>query len=1121
MVKTKKQILEEKMANAVGAGKAVSIETLDFSDPNRPKTVLEVDFPILPVNQVAAIEGNAGKPIYQMSKWWARRRSSVFRTMLLAAAMKAPDDPIDAAKKVWEVYYGNHQKLGALSHLKVADIFMGGGTTIVEGSRLGMQMYGNDLNPVAWFVVKNELAKINIDEVKRFEEDLEKEIKPQIIPFYACNCPRGHKGKWLRFDDKNAPIKPFFDEPVIGAPLEKDIKKFNESVSTFEGWSNWYRTRGYKFEIMGDDFNPLDLTDEERTYYRYYGPEIIYTFWAKYGPCQHTGCNHRTPIMTTPVITVKKLTVKSWKSYVCKYCNHTYDIEYKEARIAPGATFIISPEEKSFTVIDSEGKFECPSCHIKESAYILDPKKAKGKGISLTLLVHPEWIKGTKDILPSGELLGGTSVDSIDSTIYWNNERAKINKLIEVRGKLPKQITCPETGITFSTGVDSGTYKGRGKFICAGCGTQQQLSNSLAYTGKDAPISAYAYHCYCPECDNEGELYNGRYFTDASNIESYNSAFVGWEEKKNNVLKGFWPESEIVFGHQTHQRDNLPNHGYSHWWKMFNKRQLLILSQLLKGIVNNENYTWETKELFLGAFQQYLRNQNTFCIWNSQRDTPEPHFSNNNYYPKMTFVENSVFSELGRGNWNSSVRAIYKGEEWKENPYEILATEYLSHLNRELAESINAKSYKVKMEDSLKSENVTITCSSSTELKIPDSSFDLIITDPPFGDNVQYAELADFFYVWLRLALADRYPEYFGSLYTPKALEAVSNRARHPEDPDNFYKRILTEVWKECYRILKPGGILAFTFHHSEDEPWIAVLESLFEAGFYLEATYPIRSDESKGENAEFGSKKIEYDIIHVCRKRLEEPTPISWARLRRRMIRDIRQLEDILKNHLASGLSESDLQVIRRGKALEYFSKHYGRVFVEEGREFTLKEALIGINQILNDERDSNIEPPPVEAEVMTRQFLRIFNKTISVQRNEMQNYLRGTGVSSSDFENKNWCKEQNRVFIMTSPLEFAKTWKGKLRKSLSYDLDQALLFIGACLENSGINVNDTLTNPNFSLHPAVVPILGWFTRNGGTSEIKQAAIKAFQICAAWQAKNPEKTNEQLALFGLDDMEE
>src|ERR1700687_5030136 len=114
--KSKQELLTDQIASAVKAGREVSIETVDFSDPNRPKTCLEVDFPIIPVNQVAAIEGNASKPIYQMSKWWARRRSSVFRSMLIAAAMKAPKDESKVAKSVWDVYYANHQKRGSLHH---------------------------------------------------------------------------------------------------------------------------------------------------------------------------------------------------------------------------------------------------------------------------------------------------------------------------------------------------------------------------------------------------------------------------------------------------------------------------------------------------------------------------------------------------------------------------------------------------------------------------------------------------------------------------------------------------------------------------------------------------------------------------------------------------------------------------------------------------------------------------------------------------------------------------------------------------------------------------------------------------------------------------------------------
>ena len=294
--------LAEEVAKAVGAGKPWKCETVDFSDPNRPPTCIEVDFPIIPINQIAAIEGNAGKPIYQMSKWWARRRSSVFRAMLLASAIKAPDDPAEAAKLVWDAYYGNHQKKGAFKHLNVADIFMGGGTTIVEGSRLGMQMVGNDLNPVAWFVVKNELAQVDKAEVEALLAEIEAEVKPQIMPFYACDCPRGHKGKWTQ-------------------------------ISTGE--------------VMGEDFDPLALTPEERKDYSYHGPEIIYTFWAKHGPCQVTGCGHRTPIMTSPVMAIKTLTVKSW-SRTCKHCGCKYDLEERDARMAPSVSLVVAETEIPF-----------------------------------------------------------------------------------------------------------------------------------------------------------------------------------------------------------------------------------------------------------------------------------------------------------------------------------------------------------------------------------------------------------------------------------------------------------------------------------------------------------------------------------------------------------------------------------------------------------------------------------------------------------------------------------------------------------------------------------------------------------------------------------------------------
>jgi len=86
----------------------------------------------------------------------------------------------------------------------------------------------------------------------------------------------------------------------------------------------------------------------------------------------------------------------------------------------------------------------------------------------------------------------------------------------------------------------------------------------------------------------------------------------------------------------------------------------------------------------------------------------------------------------------------------------------------------------------------TLECRSATELAIADGTCDLVITDPPFGGLLHYSELSDFFYVWLKLVLEDRYPQVFAGEYTPKTLEAVSNRTREPEDPDGYYQRLLT-----------------------------------------------------------------------------------------------------------------------------------------------------------------------------------------------------------------------------------------------------------------------------------------------------------------------------------------
>lgn len=1064
---TRKQWVAEEVAKAVRAGYPADLETVDFSDPNRPPTCLEVDFPILPVNQVAAIEGNAGKPIYQMSKWWARRRSSVFRSLLIAAAAKAPDDQSEAAKLVWDHYYSNHQKKSRFSDLKVADIFMGGGTTIVEGSRLGMQMHGVDLNPVAWFVVKNEMAQLGKDEVQALLDAVEAEVKPQIMPFYVCDCPCGHKGTWT------------------------------------------HKATG---EVMTDDFDPLSVARDHRRDYSYEGPEIIYVFWSKHGTCSVTGCGHRTPLVSSPVVASKTLTVKAW-SHKCPNCQGRYDIEDGQARMAPGAPLIDSEDALPYApLVGSDAT--CPLCReVERFPSDVQNKKPQSKKVELTLLIAPMWLKGVPDASAKGIEYGGAATDTCESTTAWNKARAKHSALIEVRGPLPDHILCPMTGETLPTGTDGGTMPRSGLFSCASCGTTQRIVESVEATGRTAPVAVMAIQGHCPQCHAAGKGYGGRFFASVPHSHAINAATAEWDDRKESDLKDWWPRAEIPFGHMTHQRQPLPQHGYDAWWKMFNQRQLLVLSQLLRSIEEGggESVSTVVRDFVLGVFQPFIRNENMFCFWHRARDHYAPALSNSNFHPKNTVIEVAPFSPVGYGPWPSSLGSLYGTLEWQDDPWDTVSCAHLAD-KTEVAEFLTGKSEKVFPGDRPMGQGEIIVGSATELAPEREGSYDLVITDPPFGGLLHYSELSDFFYTWLRLALHKRYPAAFGPEYTPKTLEVVANRARQPDDPDGYYQRLLTASWAEANRILKPGGILAFTFHHSEDAPWVQVLESLFDAGFFLEATYPIRGDETKGKG-QFGSKTVEYDIIHVCRKRTEEPTPVSWAKMRREVLRDVRRLQELLEAHSEEGLPEADLQVIRRGKALEYFSKHYGKVYVDEDKPISVLEALAGINQLLDEEIGEAKDPPPVTAEPFTRQFLRLFDGIDSMPRDQIQKFLRGTGIAPSEFESRGWCAEKKKVYHVVPVLDVAHGWIGRKRAKFTNDYEQAAFMVGACMEGSGINARDTLNNQNFKPHPALGALLEWFATRSKQQPVRNAARMAQVLYKDWVAKHRDDM-KQLELF-------
>jgi putative DNA methylase len=248
------------------------------------------------------------------------------------------------------------------------------------------------------------------------------------------------------------------------------------------------------------------------------------------------------------------------------------------------------------------------------------------------------------------------------------------------------------------------------------------------------------------------------------------------------------------------------------------------------------------------------------------------------------------------------------------------------------------------------SESLTLLATSSTSLPLKDT-YDFVVTDPPYAGNVNYSELADFFYVWLRCVLARTYREFAPEL-TPKASEVIENAERGKTAKD--FEEGLTQVFAECNRVLKNDGLLVFTFHHAEGSAWESLLCSVCNAGFEIEGVYPIHGEAENSLHLLDKEGAISYDLVHVCKKRDTEVTveQRSWAGIRQ----DVRRLARVEIRAIEEGrygnepLSPMDVNIVLIGKCLELYSRHYGAVIDHDGRTVELHEALTEIRSMVDD---------------------------------------------------------------------------------------------------------------------------------------------------------------------------
>lgn len=237
----------------------------------------------------------------------------------------------------------------------------------------------------------------------------------------------------------------------------------------------------------------------------------------------------------------------------------------------------------------------------------------------------------------------------------------------------------------------------------------------------------------------------------------------------------------------------------------------------------------------------------------------------------------------------------------------------------------------------------------------------VISTDPPYYDNIGYADLSDFFYVWMRRCLKNIYPELFSTLAVPKAEELVATPYRHgsKDNAENFFMDGMTQAIHNMASKCHPSFPVSiyYAFKQSETKEgstssagWETFLEAVIRAGFSIDGTWPLRSEQSS-RMIGIGANALASSVVLICRKRGGQTDSIS----RRQFQRELREkMPEALEAMVggsegASPIAPVDLAQAAIGPGMAIFSK-YNSILESDGSKMSVHDALILINRAITD---------------------------------------------------------------------------------------------------------------------------------------------------------------------------
>lgn len=461
--------------------------------------------------------------------------------------------------------------------------------------------------------------------------------------------------------------------------------------------------------------------------------------------------------------------------------------------------------------------------------------------------------------------------------------------------------------------------------VCGCCGELNEVENtddlgSCVACKSELTLAGPAKRgsCGCPKCGSkakfpkkdEGPLghrlfaieyfnplrkrdHKGRFFKkpDAKDLERAARAKTLLEGVKSRFI----PTDEIPAGDET---DRLHRWGYKQYHELFNARQLLGLELSCQFIASQNDL--RIKHALATNLSDLLRYQNMLCRYDTMALKSLDVFSVHGFPVGLVVCESNLLGvvndsggTVGSGGWINIIDKYAKAKAYCDEPFEVLHRQ-----GKKVRVPITGE-WIGESRPGSRGRAVSIRCASATEVELPPESLDAVFTDPPYFGNVQYAELMDFCYVWLR-RLVGTEVEGFARAST-RASEELTVNLTEGRGLTHFTEG-MAKVYSAMARALKPGAPFAFTYHHNKLEAYLAIAVAILDAGLVCTASLPCPAEMGGSIHIQGTGSSI-VDTVFVCRHR---GTPVD-----RQLFQNQLELNQIVRDDLAqlriAGLKPTD----------------------------------------------------------------------------------------------------------------------------------------------------------------------------------------------------------------------